>query len=589
MNRRRAWIAALAAASASLIAAQKPEDDPILKAMREEMTRARGLEIAGVPDKLYYIEYGLDAVKSFSASATLGALLRSDESTARLPRVQVRVGEPSFDNTNYIYSDLFGSARAGGGVPLDDDVAALRRYFWLATDRVFKGSVEALTRKRAALRNITQQDKLNDFAPAQPAKVYLDPLEPKIKRDQWRKLVRELSATMSAFPKVTGSQVDFEADFGTSYYVNSEGTESRYPDGFYYVRTVASAQAANGMNVRDAVMVVGHNLDKIPAEAELRRGVEQTARNVTALLDAPILDDYSGPVLFEDVAAPQLMAHLLGSNLGLTRQPVTEPGRQFPAPQSELEGRKGSRVLPEWMDVTDDPVRRDWNGQDLQGSYPVDMEGIVPQPLKIVTGGTLENFLLTRLPVRGFEGSNGRARLPGPFGSKAAVFSNLFVTAKQSVPSADLRKKLLDMVTQRGKQFGIVVRKLDLPASGSLDELQRQSMSAGQRGGSTRPVALPLLVYRVYPDGKEELVRGARFRGLNARSLRDIVAASSTETIFHFAGNGSALPVMGQGGYVALHSVVAPALLFEDLELEKRQEDWPKLPLVPPPAVISAK
>ena len=585
----RALILLAAAGAAKLLAAQKPEDDPILKAMREEMTRARALKIVGVPDQLYFIEYGLDDVRSFGASASLGALLRSDENHVRVPRVLVRVGAPAFDNTNYIYTDLFGSARAGGGVPLDNDIVGLRHYFWLATDRVFKGSVEALTRKRAALRNITQQDKLNDFAPAQPAKVYHDPLEPKIKKDHWQKLTRELSAVLTAFPKVTASQVDFETDFGNSYYANSEGSEARYPDGFFFVRTVASAQAANGMTVRDAAMVIGRSLDKLPAESELKRTIEQIGRNVTAMLDAPMADDYSGPILFEDIAAPQLMAHLLGANLSLTRQPVTEPGRQFPAPQSELEGRKGSRVLPEWMDVTDDPVRQDWSGQELQGSYWVDMDGVVPQTLKVVNGGTLENFLLTRLPVRGFEGSNGRGRLPGPFGSKAAVFSNLFVTAKQSVTSDDLRKKMLEMVSQRGKPFGIIVRKLDLPASGSLDELQRQSISSGQRGGSTRPVALPLLIYRVYPDGREELVRGVRFRGLNARSLRDIMAASSTESIFHFAGNGGPLPVMGQGGYVALHSVVSPALLFEDLELEKRQEDWPKLPVVAPPAMASAR
>ncbi len=568
--------------------AQKPEDDPILRAMREEIARAKTLKLQGVNDQLYHLEYGLDSVHSFDVTASLGALIRVDENRGRVPRVQVRVGSPEFDNSNYLYSDLFGAARAGGGVPLDDDVTVLRRYFWLATDRVFKGAVEAIARKRAALRNITQQEKLNDFAAAKPTQIYQPLSKPEMKTEEWKKLVRDLSAVMTKYPRVTGSSVDFEAGFGTSYLVNSEGTEYRYPDDLFYVRVRGSAQAPNGMTVRDAAMVVARSLKQLPGEAELRQAVEQVGSNVTALLDAPVGEDYSGPMLFEGIAAPQLFAHLLAANLGLTRQPVNEPGRNFPVPQSELEGRKGSRVLPEWMDVTDDPVREEWNGQQLLGSYPVDMEGVVPQPLKVVNAGTLENFLLTRLPVRGFEGSNGRARLPGPFGSKAAVFSNLFVTAKQTVPAADLKKKLIEMIGQRGKNFGILVRKLDLPASGSIDELQRQGMAAGQRGGSSRPSALPVLLYRVYPDGREELIRGVRFRGLNARSLRDIVSAGAEAQVFHYAGNGSALPVMGQGGYVALHSVVAPAILFEDLELEKRQEDWPKLPVVPPPALTSS-
>ncbi|MBM3794105.1 MAG: hypothetical protein FJW31_08540 [Acidobacteria bacterium] len=586
--RRRSLILAGLAAAAAVVSAQKPEDDAILLAMREEMARAKTLRLQGVNDQLYYIEYGLDSLHSFDATASLGALIRVDENRARVPRVQVRVGSPEFDNSNYVYTDLFGAARAGGGVPLDDDLTVLRRYFWLATDRVFKGSVEAIARKRAALRNLTQQEKLNDFAAAKPTQLYQSTVKPEIKAEEWKKLARDLSSVMTAFPRVTGSSVDFEAGYGTSYFVNSEGSEYRYPDNLFYVRARASAQADNGMAVRDAAMVVARSLDKLPPESELRKAVEQMGRNVTALLDAPVGDDYSGPMLFEGIAAPQLFAHLLASNMGLTRQPVNEPGRNFPVPQSELEGRKGSRVLPEWMDVTDDPVREEWNGQQLQGTFPVDMDGVVPQPLKVVNAGTLENFLLTRLPVRGFEGSNGRARLPGNFGAKAAVFSNLFVTAKQTVPAADLKKKLIEMIGQRGKPFGILVRKLDFPASGSIDELQRQGMAAGQRGGSSRPAALPVLIYHVYPDGREELIRGVRFRGLNARSLRDIISAGAGEQALHYAGNGSPLPMMGQGGHVALHSVVAPAVLFEDLELEKRQEDWPKLPVVPPPALTSS-
>lgn len=583
--KRRVFFLTAGLTAAAFLAAQTAEEDVILQAMRAEMARAKELKLPSVNDPLYYVEYGLDDVRTYLVAATLGAVVREEDGRARVPRVQVRVGDPGFDNTNYIYTDLFGSARAGGGVPLDNDLATLRRYFWLATDRVYKGSVEAIARKRAALRNVTQQDKLNDFAKAEPTKIILAPAKPTVKSAEWTKLVRDLSSAFTAYPKVTSSQVDFEAGFGTSYYINSEGTESRFPDNLFFVRIRASAQAASGMQVHDAAMVVSRDLARMPAESELRKEVDATARNVMALLEAPAGEDYAGPMLIEGMASPQLFAHLLGGNLGLTRQPVTEPGRNFPAPQSELEGRKGSRVLPEWMDVTDDPVREEWNGRQLQGSFAVDMEGVVPKPLSIVKGGTLENFLLTRLPVRGFEGSNGRGRLAGPFGSKAAVFSNLFVTAtKLAVPDADLKKKLLEMVSQRGKPYGIVIRKLDFPASGSVDELRQ----ASQRGGGSRPVAMPVLVYRVYPDGREELVQGLRFRGLNARSLRDISAASTTEHMFNYLGNGSPLPVMGQGGYVSLHSVIAPSVLFEDLELEKRQQDWPKLPVVPPPALSAA-
>ncbi len=41
-----------------------------------------------------------------------------------------------------------------------------------------------------------------------------------------------------------------------------------------------------------------------------------------------------------------------------------------------------------------------------------------------------------------------------------------------------------------------------------------------QASGGTRPVTLPLLVYRLYPDGREELVRGLQFHGVSTRSLQ---------------------------------------------------------------------
>ena len=98
------------------------------------------------------------------------------------------------------------------------------------------------------------------------------------------------------------------------------------------------------------------------------------------------------------------------------------------------------------------------------------------------------------------------------------------------------------------------------------------------------PVAPPLLIYRVYPDGREELVRGLQFRGVSTRSLRDILAASSESAQFDFVNNGAPLALLGGGGYLAPTSVVAPGLLFDELELEAPRDQLPKPAIVPPPA-----
>ena len=164
------------------------------------------------------------------------------------------------------------------------------------------------------------------------------------------------------------------------------------------------------------------------------------------------------------------------------------------------------------------------------------MEGVVPKPVTVIERASSRTFLLTRQPVRGFERSNGRARLPGAFGAKFAAFSNLFVKARETVPAADLKKRLIAMIEQRGKPYGLLLRKLDYPTTSSGDELRRLSMASSQRGGSGRIISPPVLAYRVYPDGREELVRGMRFRSLSVRSLRDIIASSDTENFFDFIG-----------------------------------------------------
>ena len=147
----------------------------------------------------------------------------------------------------------------------------------------------------------------------------------------------------------------------------------------------------------------------------MRRAAQALAENLTKLAAAPVGEDYNGPILFEGAAAAQLLAEVLGKNLTLQRRPVSERGRNGFFQPSELEGRQGSRIMPEFMTVVDDPTQQEWRGKPLFGRYEVDREGVVPKPLTLVEKGVLKNFLLTRQPVRGFTGSNGRAHAAGLF------------------------------------------------------------------------------------------------------------------------------------------------------------------------------
>ena len=167
------------------------------------------------------------------------------------------------------------------------------------------------------------------------------------------------------------------------------------------------------MNIRDGVTFHSTAVSRMPSDDEMGKAITGMARNIAALTRAPKGEEYAGPVLFEGEAGAQILGELLGRNLAPARRPVGGAGRGGAMPASELEGRMGARVLPDSFDVVDDPTLTEWHGRPLFGSYGVDREGVIPKPLRLIEKGVLKGFLLTREPVRGFEGSNGRSRLPG--------------------------------------------------------------------------------------------------------------------------------------------------------------------------------
>ncbi len=555
--------------------------DTLLRAMRDELSRSRGLKVLSL-EAPYFIEYTIEDGDSFEVSASLGGLVSVRHNRFRLPEIKVRVGDYKFDNTGYAGSGFhFGTHYDIERFPLENSYEVMRRFLWLDTDSAYKSAVEAISRKRAALKNVSVNQPLDDFAKAEPLKKILDIRHTPLDEDAWSGRVRALSAIFEAYPALRASGVELSATQTAHYYLNSEGAEVRIPDNMIYLLARAEAQAPDGMLLHDAVVFQSLDYDRMPAEPELRRGIAALAASLAARASAPKGEDYSGPVLFEGTAGAQLFAEVLGSNLALARRPVMEPGRNGFAPVSELEGRQGARILPEWFDVVDDPTQKEWHGRPLFGSYEVDREGVAPRPLSLVEKGVLKTFLLTRQPAPGFAGSNGRARLPGSFGANGAAISNLFVRATETVPVADLKKKLIEMCKQRNKPYGAIVRRMDFPSSASFEEVRRLLGNSAQAGG--HPVSAPVLVYKVYPDGREELVRGLRFRGLNARSLKDILGAGDDNNVFEFLNNQAPFALIGGANYVAESCVIAPSVLIDDVELHPLEEEPPKLPIVPAP------
>ena len=556
--------------------------DVQLRAMADEIARTKALQLNSL-DKPYFVQYTTSDADEVIINASLGGILASVRVHGRSPRVDVRVGNYQFDNTNSIFS---GNSRFGS-LPIDDDYQALRSEFWLSSDAMYKAATDQITRKRNALREVAEADKTPDLATA-TALIELDD-SPRLTLDQhqWEEILRRLSAKFVAAPSVVQSSVRFRAISSTYRLVNSEGTAIRIPQELADLTIRGEALAPDGNKVWDYRAIAGLTVANLPAAQELEKMAEGVAAELESLVKAPIAEDYSGPVLFEQEAAAQMLASTLADAVRLQRKPVAPPGSNSgQVLESVWSSKMGGKVLPEWMSVVDDPSKEEFQGKALAGAYKVDDEGVRAERVVLVDKGVLKGYLASREPVKTTAVSNGHGRLPGGWGSELAVPGNLFIEARETTKESEMKAKLLEKVKAAGLKYGILIRRLDFPSSANGEELQSMGRQL-QKGGYSRTLNSPLLAYRVYLDGHEELVRGLRFKDFSAKDLRDIDLASDQPYVFNYVNNGSSFNHADAAPSATTTSVIAPSLLLDSVDLARAENEPGKLPLVPAPALLA--
>ena len=93
--------------------------------------------------------------------------------------------------------------------------------------------------------------------------------------------------------------------------------------------------------------------------------------------------------------------------------------------------------------------------------------------------------------------------------------------------------------------------------------------------------------YKVFADGHEELVRNLQVAGMSIGNFRDILAAGGTTVAYTNAyRNNRRNPFMGGPIFFGnqLISFVTPALLFEEVTLQRPIGEVPKLPFTRHPS-----
>src|ERR1700730_4660429 len=599
------WFAPARAEAAA--AAQAPQDnDQTLRAMRDEMARSKTrleLKIPGTnqPVRPYYVEYRLLDLDVREVVAQFGTLLTSAHTRNRFMDVEARVGSYKLDSSNFIGDEGFrGFIGSTGSVGIDRDYDSLRQDLWIATDQAFKEAVETYSRKQAYLSSLARQSEIDDFSKAEPVHV-IDPLvTPDWTGRSWEQEARESSATLRSFPEIYEARVTYYLVYATEYLMTSEGTEIRTNRTFAGVEAGMNTLAQDGMPLNHLFSAYAPKPADLPSVDAVRKGLNVAGSELMALRASRPAEDYTGPVLFEARAAAPLLAQILGPAMNGSRppisfQPIVEQMMGNLGGKSDWSGRVGVRVLPTSVSVVDDPTAKDFHGTPLIGSYSVDDEGVRAQKVTVVENGTLKSLLMSRRPGNDSDQSNGHGR-SGFLTDAKPTMSNLFFTSTEEVSPAEVKKKIFDYCRAEKLTYCVVVREMDNPSLSLLHQDEFSELLASFGGGAGTGDRLPLLVYKVYPeDGREEIMRGARIIGVNTRTLRNLAGIGNDNFVYNYmqsqiAGfSGTALGAFGsaQGGLPA--SVVAPSLLFEELEVRGARGEPKRLPLLPAPSLSAAE
>jgi TldD protein len=599
------FFAFLSCGAASLAQAQQ-DNDHTLQAMRDEMARGKmrlELKIPGTdqPVRPYYVEYRLLDLDVRQVVAQFGTILSTTRSRNRFMDVEARVGSYKLDSSNFVSDDGFrGFIGPTGSVGIDRDYDSLRQDLWIATDQAFKEAVETYSRKQAYLSSLARQSDIDDFSKVDPVQL-IEPLAaPDWSSRDWDQEARQTSAALRAFPQVYESRVTYYLVYATEYLMTSEGTEIRQNRSFAAIEAGLNALADDGVPLNHFYATYARRPADLPGVDAVRKSLNVTGSELMALRAAPMAQDYTGPVLFEARAAAPLLAQVLGPAVNGARPPVSftpvmEQMLSGLGGKSDWIGRLGARVFPASVSLVDDPGAKEFNGVPLLGKYAVDEEGVRAQKVTLVENGNLKNELMSRRPGPDSDRSNGHGRAAFLNDAKPTM-SSVFFTSADALSPADMKKKFLDACRGEKQNYCLIVREMDNPALSLLHQEDFAELLASFQGGTGTGDRLPLVVFRVYPDtGREEMVRGARIIGLNARALRNLAGIGNDNFVYNYMQSqitgfaGTALGAFGsaQGGIPA--SMVAPSLLFDELEVRGARGEAKRLPLLPPPPMTATK
>ena len=566
--------------------AESQNSGEIFRAMRDEMQRATVSLTTDEAEPPYFIAYKIDDSVRQSVTATRGSLLTENVAHFRLLSIELRIGDYQFDSTNF-YSGLGSSGGIRVTVPIsvDDNYAGIRHQLWLATDELYKAALKNYAEKKAINATSGNSDLLPDFTRESVHNIEDIHAPIDITIGDLKKIAMGVSNSIANVDKLDSSQVDLQLIHKTTYFLNSEGTSyTRTQPALHYFAT-AGIQADDGRVLQDFDSLHLRNKNDLPSTKILSERLNTLSKRLINLTQAPLLESaYVGPVLFEDQAAAELVLQTLAPNLiapriSLIANPIIRRRQQGNLTRS-FSARLNNRILPRAFTIIDNPHLDRVDDIPLFANYRVDDEGVASREHTLVEQGQFAKLLGTRIPGLGHEKSTGSMRggIPTP--------SNLLLTSTDTVTAEALRNELLTLIKSQNRDYGLIVRRLSNPRFDPVQSQSTTNLFAQQQ----IVVGSPISVYKLFANGKEELVRNTEIQNFDMGVYRDILLAGDRPIAYSapFSLNANQMvsqryAVTRQLSELSIASVVTPSLLFEEMSIATQLKEPEPLPDYPAP------
>ncbi|WP_279112285.1 TldD/PmbA family protein [Butyricimonas virosa] len=538
--------------------------DKLLGLLKEELAQQMK-ELKGEEFPPYHMNYRVIDVTSSVVSASFGALMNSQQYRSRTLVPQIRLGDEKLDNFRFNQMGAAMSRYQGPSVarlPLDEEnnEDAVRQAIWDEVNNRYKFAVDMYQKTKAESSvNVEEEDKAPYFSEAKVEKYYEAPLPAEkmtIDMDRWAARMKEISAVFKNQPGIMKGDAIMIYTVERRYFVNNEGTEVVQNLPYARIMVFGETKADDGMELPLNLSYFAYDPADLPANDKIIADAKEMVKTLEALRVAPVVDPYTGPALLSGPASGVFFHEIFGHRIEGQRMKSENDGQTFKKMVGQL-------VLPADMHVYDDPTLRKYAGEDLNGFYKYDDQGVKAERVDVVVNGKLNDFLMTRTPIDGHPRTNGHARASDGF-DPVSRQSNLVIETSNPKTPEELRQLLIEEVKKQGKEYGYFFKEVT------------SGFTFTGKGATNSFNVTPLEVYKVFADGRpDQLVRGVDLIGTPLSMFSNIIYAGNDARVFTgmCGAESGSIPV----------TALSPTILVNKVETQRKAKSQDILPILPAP------